>query len=415
MSEEKNKGKAIKDIMKDVQKKFSKSNPDIVFDPHKKYEVVSSGNISFDLVTGIGGFPKGRITEIIAHESTGKTSLLLAAMGKAQAKGQVSILFDFEQCFDPFYAEQCYGLKLDNKTFFLVQPTTIEEGDVIFDMLMESEAKIDFMAFDSIACMIPQALSEGSLEENAQVGIHARFISRFMHKLKKAAYFHNFAAVCTNQFRFQIQKDRFTPGVGVRSGGNQNDPLTTPGGMAPRFLASIRVTMKQKGSGEKNLELNPITGEKEEILTTKQIRFVGIKNKCARPELIADSWFDIVTPSQKGGWNSGKDVMDLLRSRGRITQSGATFRYEGLNIPEITVRGKANGENEFLTNPEILKDAFALLEVLRKEESANGMLLRRAVKGVDYSESDVAGQDNAPPEDVETILLPGEQSSDVTL
>lgn len=388
-------------VMKEIQKKFSKSNPDIIFDPEKTYEVISSGNICFDLVTGIGGFPKGRITEICAMESTGKTSLLLAAMGNAQKEGKISVLFDFEQCFDTWYAEHCYNLTVDQKTFLLFQPTSIEEGDAIFDALMEADVNIDLMAFDSIACMIPQALSEGSLEENAQVGIHARFISRFSHKLRKAAYMKNFAAVFTNQMKFQIQKDRFTLGVGVAASTRHKDQMTTPGGMTPRFLASIRVKMEQIGGGEKVDDLNPITGEKEDMVNTRKIKFVNIKNKCSRPDLKADSHFDLVTPTQRGGWNSGKDLMELLRKRGRITQNGATFRYVGLNIPEFTARGKANGEEQFLNTPEILADGFALLAQLRKEESAMDLLVDKAVFGVDITEADRAGQDHPSIEDAE--------------
>jgi len=404
MSEEfegKKGGKPIDQVLKEIQKKFSKKNPDIIFDPEKQYEVVSSGNISFDLITGIGGFPKGRITEIIAMESTGKTSLLLASMGNAQKKGQVCVLFDFEQCFDPWYAEHCYGLVPDNQTFFLFQPTTIEEGDIVFSALLESDLKIDMIAFDSIACMIPQALAEGSLEENAQVGIHARFISRFMHKLKKEAYMRNFAAVCTNQFKFQIQRDRFTLGIGVAASSRHKDQLTTPGGIAPRFLASIRVTMEQVGGGEKEEEIDPISGEKDKLVFAKKIKLVNIKNKCARPELKAVSYFDLVTPTQKGGWNSGKDLMEFLRKRGRITQNGATLKYVGLNIPEFTVRGKANGEEQFLNTPEILADGFALFDSLRKDESSLDLLVDKAILGEDIPESLREGQDTAPSEDTE--------------
>jgi len=396
------KKKPIDLVLKEIQKKFSKTNPDIIFDPTKQYEVVSSGNICFDLITGIGGFPKGRITEICAMESTGKTSLILASMGNAQREGKVSVLFDFEQCFDPWYAEHCYGLKIDHKTFFLFQPTTIEEGDSIFDALMESDLNIDLMAFDSIACMIPQALSEGSLEENAQVGIHARFISRFSHKLRKAAYMKNFAAVFTNQMKFQIQKDRFTLGVGVSASTRHKDQMTTPGGMTPRFLASIRMKMEQVGGGDKTEDVDPISGEKEDIVTVRRIKFINIKNKCARPDLKAESYFDLVTPTQKGGWNSGKDLMELLRKRGRITQTGATFKYVGLNIPEFTARGKANGEEQFLNTPEILADGFALLEQLRKEESAMDLLVDKAIFGVDITAADKEGQDHVSADDIST-------------
>lgn len=395
MTEENKKGKAIGDVLKEIQKKFSKTNPDIIFDPNKQYETVSSGNLVFDLITGIGGFPKGRITEIIAMESTGKTSLLLKAMGAAQKRGQVCVLFDFEQCFDPDYAFESYGLKLDMETFFLFQPLSLEEGDVIFEKLLESDLKIDLMGFDSIACMLPQAILDGSLEDNVQVGIHARLIGRFTHKLRREAYLNNFAAVYTNQVRYQIARDRFTQGPGISANDKYGQDKTAPGGMTPRFLASIRMIMELKGT-EKEKQVNPVSGEEEEIIKTRRVQITNVKNKCARPELKGYTYFDAQLPGQKAGWNTGKDLLEILRNRGRITQNGATFKYIGLNIPEFTARGKAVGEEQFLNSPELLQDALALLDKLREEQTATTLLVEKAVLGVDFTAEDKKGQDVAP-------------------
>lgn len=415
-SGKKNKGKSIDAVLKEIQKKFSKTNPDIVFDPNKGYEVLSSGCLMYDIVSGIGGFPKGRITEVCAFESVGKSSLLLSTMGLAQQQGKICVLFDHEQCFDPWYAENCYGLKADQKTFFLFQPTSIEEGDSIFDMLMETNVPFDIIAWDSIACMIPASMSEASLSDSTQIGLHARFISRVLHKVKKECYARNFAAVFTNQFKFQIQRDQYTPGVGVATGYTYKDQFTTPGGLTPRFLASIRMKMDTSGRQEESNVKDPITGEVGDMKTTKLIKIINIKNKCSRPELKGVAHFDLVTPTQKGGWNSKKDLMELLRFRGRITQSGATFKYQGIS-QEWTFRGKANGEQAFLNTPEILQDAFALLDQLRKEESSGTLLVDRAVIGVDISESERSAQKETIPVEGElpSLTIPPVNSGDTTL
>lgn len=383
----KKKAKTMGAVLKEIQTKLSKDNPDILFDPTKKYEVVPSGDLNFDLVTGIGGFPKGRITEICAFESTGKTSLLLATIGAAQRRGEVCVLFDHEQCFDPWYAESCYGLKVDQESFILLQPMTIEEEDIAFDLLMETDVKFSLIAWDSIACMIPQAMAEASLEDNATIGLHARYITRLMHKVKTAAYLRNFAAVFTNQFKFQIQKDQFTQGIGVATGKKWKDPYTTPGGVAPRFMASIRMTMELAASSQEKTEVkDPISGEKSEEITTRRIKVVNIKNKCSRPELKGISYFDLVTPIQKGGWNSNREILEILKKRGHIVQNGAMFKYIGLEIPEWTCRGKANGEKEFMETPTLINDAYKLFNKLREEDTNKDLLLDKAVLGEDISE-----------------------------
>lgn len=422
MEEKKDKKKkSMGDLLKEISKKFSKSNPDIVFNPDKQYEAVSSGNLIFDLISGIGGFPKGRITEICAMESTGKTSLLYAAIGAAQRKGLVSVLFDFEQCFDPHYAESCYGIKLDGKTFFLFQPITIEEGDAIFDTLMESaDINFDLVCFDSIACMKPQAILDASLEDNAIVGAHARMISRFTHKLKKECYLKNFAAVLTNQFQFQIARDQWTPGIGVAAGHKHKDQFTTPGGIAPRFLASMRYKL-ELSSKESREEVDPLSGEREELVMTRLVKFINLKNKCSRPELKGISHFDVVTPEQRGGWNTNKDLMELLRRRGRVTQVGAAFKYEGLS-QTWEARGKANGEYLFLNTPEIISDAFQLLDKLRAEDVSGNLLVDKARLGIDIQEDEIRGQENSVPEPIPEPEKKGKkgkpkptESGDVTL
>lgn len=386
--EEVKKGKkSIDVILKEIQKKFSKTNPDIVFDPQKQYEALSSGNLIFDLVTGIGGFPRGRITEVIGMESSCKSSLIYSTLGVAQKKGLKVALLDAEQCYSRSYAESCYDLKLDQKTFFLFQPVCIEEADTILDMLMDSSDKFDIIAIDSIACLTPRAVQEGSLEEAQGIGIHARKVSQFMHKLKKYCYLDNFAAICTNQLKYQIQRDQYTPGIGIATGYKFKDQYITPGGMTPRFLASIRMLLEISGKAEDTNVKDPLTGETSDEKTIKLIKIINIKNKCATPGVKNVTRFCMATSTRKGGWNAGMDLLELLRRMGRVTQSGATFKYQGLS-QEWTFRGKANGENAFINTPEILQDAFALYEKLRQENVETDKLVDKAILGEDFTEGD---------------------------
>jgi len=178
--------------------------------------------------------------------------------------------------------------------------------------------------------------------------------------------------------------------------------------------------MEPAGRVEEADAKDPITGEVTDMKNTKLIKFVNLKNKCSRPELKATTHFDFTTDTQKGGWNIGRDLLEILRKRGRISQSGATFKYMGLNIPEFTERGKANGESKFLHTPELLNDGFALLDKLRQEDVGKTLLVDQAVIGVDIQEFERGDQKVRMPSTLEgeknipTPLVPS-ATGDVTL
>ena len=389
-------------INAELKKKFSKKNPDLVFDPSKQVEYVSSGNIIYDIVNH-GGFPKKRITEIISHEHLGKTSLLMQTCALLQKQGLNSVFFDYEAAFDPNYALATYGLKVDMDTFTLYQPDTWDEGLDLFDELMsnieEYKIPIALVCFDSIAMMKPKALIELTAEDSAMVAIHARCVARMLDKVKVACRQHDFAAVFTNQFRATIKANSYQPTQSYYAGG-VNEIYTTPGGQAPRYYSSVRVKLDYGGRDDDKTASDKLTGEVGKAKTGKVVKIVNIKNRLGRPELMGLTHFVYPDPDLniKGGWDKGLDIVEILKKRGRMYQKGTKLTYNGLNIPEWTSIGSAQGNLEkFFNDRKAMKDAE---ELLLKLTSGGGQGAADMAKlGVDYDDSDVQGQDEPMPEE----------------
>lgn len=221
----------------------------------------------------------------------------------------------------------------------------------------------------------------------------------------------NFAAVYTNQMKFAIQRDQYTPGIGVATGHTWKDQYTTPGGMTPRFLASIRMKLEYGGKQEEN-GVNLITGETEEQKTTKMIKIINLKNKCATPELKSVTHFDYpILNIKRGGWNTGKDVLEILKKRGKILKEGHTYTYDGLAVKDFSVKGTDAFDAAFVSNPEVVNDALNLLEALRKQEGTSALFVDRAIIGVDIHSAERRGNEEEP----SAVSLSGSQASDITL
>ena len=363
-------------LLKDVKKHFSKDNPDICHDPTKKYEVIPTDVYGFDLCTGLGGLPRGRIIEVVAMESTGKSSLLYHMMGKMQAKGMCSILFDAEQSFDAFYAKNVFNLVEDGKTFIVFQPTCIEEVDSLMDMVIKSGVKADLWAYDSIESMKPRALIEGSLLKEARMCAHAAAMGKFVPKIKTAAFRDNCVALFTNQLRSQIAPNAYTSMKGVATGYDPKGQYTTPGGMSIRFLASMRFELKYEAKEE---ESGPVDALSEELgldKGTNLIKVIGLKNKCARPSVKCTIHYNHHSSNQVGGWDRSKDLLRLLKKIGRVKQASTKFTYKGLNENFENSGSKMASEEMFANNPKLMKDAEDLIASMRAGET----LLDRASK-----------------------------------
>lgn len=322
----KKKIESLDELFGALKKKFGKDSPDLVFDLNKKFEVISTGNLMFDFCTGLGGLPKGRIIEIVAMESLGKSSMVYSMAGVVQRSGGIVHILDFEQAIDRNFVERVLGAKIDQKTIVVYQPTCIEEGAEIMDYLVNSSMNIDLLALDSIEAMKPQEMIEGSMGDTFAIGLQARAVSQFFNKLRVGAFKKNFVALSTNQLRTQISKGRFGPQpAGIATGFDPRGDKTTPGGLTPRFLASMRFELKSKGNDKE--ETTSALGDDVRAFKTKKVQIINVKNKCARPYLSGITHFDVMNDKVLGGWNPVKDAWNTLVFNNIIANSGRKYSF----------------------------------------------------------------------------------------
>lgn len=380
-----------------VKKDFKNINPDIISDPNRIVQFISSGNFVFNIVANqfsVGGWPRRRISEVFGMEHSGKSSLIYASFAELQRAGGVGILFDYEGSWEPQYAKRAFGLVEDGKTFVVFQPDTVEEGDKVYE-IMQRLAKIDLLVVDSVDAMKPQALIECSLDKEARVGAHATAVGKVVSKFRRFARFKDCAIVFTNQVRSKITTNKYIQNTGTGAGYNTQEPYTTPGGWALRFYASLRMKVEFKAQIRNELEVNAIGGEREEhgVRVGNQIQIINVKNKVGPPMLKYVTHFKFPSRSEKGGWDEAMDIMYILKKRGRLQQIGKKLVYRGLNIPEwYHTASKVICEEAFRSTPGLLKDGKDLILQLMKQEDIVEM-----VESGDIKPEDVEFQDQMHP------------------
>lgn len=280
-----------------------------------KVAAIPTGSLSLDLALGIGGVPRGRITEIYGPESSGKTTICQHIIAEAQKMGGIAAFIDVEHALDPDYARRC-GVNIEE--LYISQPDTGEQALEIAEALIRSGA-VDVVVIDSVAALVPRAEIEGEMGD-AHVGLQARLMSQALRKLVGAIKSSNTALIFTNQMRQKI---------GVMFG----NPETTPGGLALKFYASVRMDVRRIESIKQG---GQTVGNRTRV-TIK-------KNKVAPPFRQAE--FDIMY--NKGISKSG-DLLDLGTNLGIIEKRGAFYTFEGTRLGQ----GRENAK-EFLENsPEI--------------------------------------------------------------
>ena len=282
---------------------------------HEKVDVIPSGCLVLDIATGIGGIPRGRITEIYGPESSGKTTVALHVIAEAQKMGGTAAFIDAEHALDPIYAENL-GVDLDE--LYVSQPDSGEQALDICDELIQSNA-FDIIVIDSVAALAPKAELDGEMGDNF-IGLQARLMSQAMRKLAGVINKSNTCVIFINQLRDK---------VGVMFG----SPETTAGGKALKFYASIRLDVRR---------IDSIKDGSEIIGNRTRIKIV--KNKLASPYKSAD--FDIIYG--KGVSNTGC-ILDLGVECGLVEKSGAWFAYNGDKIGQ----GKENAKNYLDRHPDI--------------------------------------------------------------
>lgn len=283
-----------------------------------KIDVISTGSLAVDLALGVGGLPRGRITEIFGPEASGKTTLALAVIAEAQKHGGQCAFVDAEHALDPQRAE-ILGVDLDN--LLMSQPDTGEQALEITETLIRSGA-IDVVVVDSVAALVPRAELEGEMGD-AVMGMQARLMSQALRKLTGAISKSKTVLIFTNQLRQKI---------GVMFG----NPETTPGGLALKFYSSVRIDLRR-------IE---VLKDGEKVIGSRH-RARIVKNKVAPPLRVAE--FDIM---EIEGISKSGGLLDVGLELGLIAKSGSFFNYEGKPIAQ----GKEAAKLYFKDHPKIAEE-----------------------------------------------------------
>lgn len=285
---------------------------------HLKVEAIPTGSLVLDLALGVGGIPRGRVTEIYGPEASGKTTLAQHIVAEAQNQGGVCAFIDMEHALDPAYAERC-GVDVEN--LYISQPDTGEQALEIAETLVRSGA-VDVVVIDSVAALVPRSEIEGDMGDPT-MGMQARLMSQALRKLSGAIKQTNTAVVFTNQLRQKI---------GVMFG----NPETTTGGRALKFYASVRLDMRR---------IESIKVGQEVVGNRTRVRVV--KNKVAPPFKVAE--FDIM---YNEGISKVGDLLDLGVEMEIIEKRGSYYSYNDQRIAQ----GRENAKNFLRENREIAEE-----------------------------------------------------------
>lgn len=272
-----------------------------------KIEIIPTGALSLDLALGVGGLPRGRVMEIYGPESSGKTTLMLHVIAEAQKKGGLAAFIDAEHALDPLYAKKI-GVDIDN--LLISQPDSGEQALEITEKLVRSGA-IDIIVIDSVAALVPRAEIEGEMGD-AHVGLQARLMSQALRKLTSIVSSTKTSVMFINQLRHKI---------GVMFG----SPETTPGGLALKFYASIRMDIRK-------IE----TIKQGDVVTGARIRVKVVKNKVAPPYRNAE--FEMVNGQ---GISTEGCLIDMGVETGLLEKSGTWFIYKTERIGQGRENAKA--------------------------------------------------------------------------
>jgi len=332
------KEKAISLALSQIERQFGKGAIMRLGAEHTAFDVsaISTGSISLDAALGIGGIPRGRVTEIYGPEASGKTTIALHVIAEAQKSGGMAAFIDAEHALDPTYAQK---LGVKTAELLISQPDTGEQALEIAETLVRSGA-VDVVVIDSVAALVPKAELDGEMGD-PQMGLQARLMSQALRKLTGIISKSKTAMIFLNQIRQKI-------GMFV------GNPETTTGGNALKFYASVRLDIRR---------INQVK-EGEEV-TGSRVRVKVVKNKVAPPFRQAE--FDIMYGE---GISREGDLLDLSADKGLITKSGAWYSYHDERIGQ----GRENAKKYMKDNPALtagldtqLRQALGLVRIPPEE------------------------------------------------
>ncbi|ADY74097.1 Protein recA [Desulfurobacterium thermolithotrophum DSM 11699] len=311
--------RVLEDALRRIKKEFGEGSVMFLGEkPAEEIPAISTGSISIDRATGIGGIPRGRITEIYGPESSGKTTLALHVIANVQKEGGIAAFIDAEHALDPTYARKL-GINLEE--LLVSQPDSGEQALEIAETLVRSGA-VDVIVVDSVAALVPEAEIKGDMGDS-HVGLQARLMSQALRKLTAATSRSNCALIFINQVREKI---------GMMGYGGPQE--TTTGGRALKFYASMRMDIRNigqiKGKGDERI------GHKAKIKI--------VKNKLAPPfrEAIVEIYYG-------EGISKEADLLNLGEELGFVKKSGSWYSYGDIRLGQ----GKENARIFLKENPEI--------------------------------------------------------------
>jgi recombination protein RecA len=299
--------KDVDSVVNEIKERFGEGAIMTMREIHAvNVDVIPTGSIAMDLALGVGGMPRGRIIEIYGAESSGKTTLSLHVIAEAQKKGGTCAFVDAEHAMDPDYARRI-GVDVDN--LLISQPDSGEQGLQIVETLVKSE-KIDVIVVDSVAALTPRVEIEGEIGDQ-HMGLQARLMSQACRKLSSIMSKTNTMVIFLNQTRMKI---------GMVFG----NPETTPGGMALKFYASVRINLARTAQIKSG----------DEIIGNR-VKAKVVKNKVAAPFKTAE--FDIY---YNEGISKSGDALRVALDRGLIKQTGSYFTFNGEKMGQGTEGAK---------------------------------------------------------------------------
>lgn len=319
------KNEAVNLAIEQIQKQFGRGSIMRLGEkpaPHPD-DVIKTGILPLDVALGIGGLPKGRILEIFGPEASGKTTVCLSVIAEVQKAGGIAAFVDVEHALDPVWAE-ILGVKLND--LLISQPDTGEQALEIVEALIRSGG-VDIVIVDSIAALVPRAEIEGEMGD-AQMGLQARLMSQALRKLTGVVSKSKTTILFTNQLRLKI---------GIMFG----NPETTPGGLATKFYASVRMDVRKIETLKRN---NMVYGSRHRVKI--------VKNKMAPPFKEAEFVIDA------NGIDRNESIIEAAIGAGVITKSGAFLKMG----ERVLAQGKEQLKETFTQDPKLFKQIVDELE-----------------------------------------------------